>query len=144
MLRRGATPPLPCMRLLPVVDRTGPVPDRRSLIECAGAVPVAFTGARAPDPSRPIDNGSGNRASRNERPAQQHNPSQETTMQTMEKNTPPTKLAHFVLRTSRYPEVVDYYMVLLCAQPSFANEALTFLTYDEEHHRIAVINVPAL
>ncbi|SCB26799.1 VOC family protein [Cupriavidus alkaliphilus] len=65
-------------------------------------------------------------------------------MQIMEKQTPPTKLAHFVLRTSRYREVVDYYQTLLCARPSFANEVLTFLTYDEEHHRIAVLNVPAL
>lgn len=58
--------------------------------------------------------------------------------------TPPTKFAHFVLRTSRYQEVVQYYTNLLCAHPSFANDVLTFLTYDEEHHRIAVLNVPDL
>lgn len=65
-------------------------------------------------------------------------------MQTMEKHTPPAKLAHFVVRTSRYREVVDYYKDLLCAHQSFANDVLTFLTYDDEHHRIAVLHVPAL
>ncbi|MGN5478179.1 VOC family protein [Cupriavidus basilensis] len=48
------------------------------------------------------------------------------------------------LRTSRYHEVVQYYTNLLCAHLSFANDVLTFLTYDEEHHRIAVLNVPDL
>jgi catechol 2,3-dioxygenase-like lactoylglutathione lyase family enzyme len=56
----------------------------------------------------------------------------------------PSKLAHFVLRTSRYGEMVSWYKTVLGAHGVFENEILSFLTYDEEHHRIAIINVPAL
>lgn len=58
--------------------------------------------------------------------------------------TAPTKLAHIVFRTSRYEAMVRFYTLLLGAHVTFANEVLTFLTYDEEHHRIAVLNVPDL
>jgi catechol 2,3-dioxygenase-like lactoylglutathione lyase family enzyme len=68
----------------------------------------------------------------------------EITMQETGKTTPPGKLAHFVLRTSRYHEVVDFYKALLCAHSVFSNDILSFLTYDEEHHRIAVLNLPGL
>lgn len=57
---------------------------------------------------------------------------------------PPAKLAHFVVRTSRYDEVVKWYEDVLLAHPVFKNEILTFLTYDDEHHRLAVLNVPNL
>jgi len=56
----------------------------------------------------------------------------------------PTKLAHFVLRTSRYEEVVAWYKTVLCAEARFESELLSFLSYDEEHHRVAVIRVPEL
>jgi 2,4-dichlorophenol 6-monooxygenase len=56
----------------------------------------------------------------------------------------PAKLAHFVLRTARYDETVAWYRAVLGARPVFANPMLTFMTYDDEHHRIAVINVPGL
>ncbi|MBY4865120.1 VOC family protein [Burkholderia anthina] len=60
------------------------------------------------------------------------------------KPTPPSKLAHFVLRTSRYRDVVNYYKDLLCARSTFSNDVLTFLTYDDEHHRLAVLNISGL
>lgn len=56
----------------------------------------------------------------------------------------PTKLAHIVLRTARYDETVDWYRTVLGAEPVFANPMLTFMTYDGEHHRIAVVRVPGL
>lgn len=56
----------------------------------------------------------------------------------------PMKLAHFVLRTSQYKKMVHWYENLLNALPTFSNERLTFLTYDEEHHRIAIANMPVL
>jgi catechol 2,3-dioxygenase-like lactoylglutathione lyase family enzyme len=68
----------------------------------------------------------------------------EVTMQETPTPTPPARLAHFVLRTSRYREVVDFYKTLLCAHSVFSNDILTFLTYDEEHHRIAVLHLPGL
>ena len=56
----------------------------------------------------------------------------------------PAKLAHVVLRTARYDETVAWYAAVLGAHVVFANPMLTFLTYDGEHHRIAVINIPGL
>ncbi|KAF5962582.1 Glyoxalase/Bleomycin resistance protein/dihydroxybiphenyl dioxygenase [Fusarium bulbicola] len=55
---------------------------------------------------------------------------------------PPTGLAHVVLRTSNYKPMVAFYKAFLGAYASFENEQLAFLTYDEEHHRIAIGNVP--
>jgi catechol 2,3-dioxygenase-like lactoylglutathione lyase family enzyme len=57
---------------------------------------------------------------------------------------PPIKLAHIVLRTSRYDEMLAWYQRALRMRVVFGNEALSFLTYDEEHHRLAVVNVPDL
>jgi len=54
----------------------------------------------------------------------------------------PAKLAHFVLRTRRYDELVAWYRTVLGADVVFRSERLTFLTYDDEHHRLAIINLP--
>ena len=56
----------------------------------------------------------------------------------------PIKLAHFVLRTSRYEALVSWYRFVLGAEAAFENELLTFLSYDDEHHRLAILNVPDL
>lgn len=56
----------------------------------------------------------------------------------------PSKLAHFVLRTSRYSEILDWYKTVLNAKPAFESEALAFLSYDDEHHRVAILNIPTL
>ncbi|RSL58704.1 hypothetical protein CEP54_007612 [Fusarium duplospermum] len=55
---------------------------------------------------------------------------------------PPKSLAHVVLRTSNYKPMVSFYKAFLGAHASFENEQLAFLTYDEEHHRVASGNVP--
>lgn len=57
---------------------------------------------------------------------------------------PPARFAHFVVRTSRFQEVIDWYKAVLGAEPAFQNEILSFLSYDEEHHRVAVLNMPDL
>jgi catechol-2,3-dioxygenase len=56
----------------------------------------------------------------------------------------PRKLAHVVLRSKHYRETVDWYQQVVGARVVFSNDMLTFLTYDDEHHRIAVANVPWL
>ncbi|WP_216094866.1 VOC family protein [Sphingobium phenoxybenzoativorans] len=56
----------------------------------------------------------------------------------------PSKLAHFVVRTSRYAEMLAWYKYVLNAKPAFENESLAFLSYDDEHHRVAILNVPQL
>ena len=56
----------------------------------------------------------------------------------------PSKLAHFVIRTARGPEVVAWWTTVLGAEVRHENEILTFLTYDDEHHRLAIVNIPSL
>ncbi|KIW90826.1 uncharacterized protein Z519_08609 [Cladophialophora bantiana CBS 173.52] len=55
---------------------------------------------------------------------------------------PPAKLAHVVLRTNKLEEMVNFYKTFLGAEAMYENEVLAFLTYDDEHHRIALIQVP--
>ncbi|EXJ69169.1 uncharacterized protein A1O5_08104 [Cladophialophora psammophila CBS 110553] len=54
----------------------------------------------------------------------------------------PSSLAHVVLRTPNFAVMNKYYKTFLGAEASYENEILSFLTYDEEHHRIAIIAVP--
>lgn len=56
----------------------------------------------------------------------------------------PDDFAHAVLRTSRYQEMIDWYCTVLNAHVQFRNDVLCFLTYDHEHHRVAIIHVPGL
>lgn len=53
------------------------------------------------------------------------------------------RLAHFVLRAGKFDEMVDFYMNVLGAHIVERNEQLAFLTYDDEHHRLALINMSA-
>lgn len=54
----------------------------------------------------------------------------------------PISLAHVVFRTSQYAAMVKFWTTFLGASIVHADETLTFLRYDEEHHRIAIIAVP--
>jgi catechol 2,3-dioxygenase-like lactoylglutathione lyase family enzyme len=56
----------------------------------------------------------------------------------------PSKFAHFVLRTNKYAAMLDWYKTVLNAKPAFENEGLAFLSYDDEHHRVAILNIPTL
>jgi catechol-2,3-dioxygenase len=58
----------------------------------------------------------------------------------------PIKLAHVVLRTkSNFDVMVQWYCVVLGAQVVFnAGGRLIFLSYDDEHHRIAIAASEAL
>ena len=56
----------------------------------------------------------------------------------------PIKLAHVVFRTSRFDEMLAWYKQVLNATPAFESPHIAFLAYDDEHHRIAFINVPDL
>jgi catechol 2,3-dioxygenase-like lactoylglutathione lyase family enzyme len=57
---------------------------------------------------------------------------------------PPADFAHAVLRTAKYREMIDWYRTVLGARVVFGNDVLTFLSYDEEHHRLAVVHVPGM
>lgn len=56
----------------------------------------------------------------------------------------PVKLAHFVIRTSQYEKLVAFYKTVLNATAAFESDALAFLSYDDEHHRVAILNIPGL
>ena len=56
----------------------------------------------------------------------------------------PARLAHVVMRTSRIKEMIAWYRLALNASIAFENDEIAFLAYDDEHHRIAFINVPNL
>jgi catechol 2,3-dioxygenase-like lactoylglutathione lyase family enzyme len=54
----------------------------------------------------------------------------------------PAKFAHFVLRTGQIDRVAEWYRIVLNARIVFRNDMLCFLSYDDEHHRLALINIP--
>jgi catechol 2,3-dioxygenase-like lactoylglutathione lyase family enzyme len=56
----------------------------------------------------------------------------------------PKKLAHLVLKTSNYEAMVDWYLKVLNARVALAVPHVSFLTFDDEHHRIAIVRVPRL
>ncbi len=53
---------------------------------------------------------------------------------------PPTKLAHVVFQTNRMTEMRDWYCAALGAHVIYENDHLCFVTYDDEHHRVAFAN----
>ena len=56
----------------------------------------------------------------------------------------PAKFAHVVYRTRRFAQMVQWYQRVFDAKIQFQNEMLAFLTYDDEHHRIAFANLSIL
>ena len=56
----------------------------------------------------------------------------------------PAKLAHIVVKTKKYREVVEWYQTVLGMEITHASPAATFLYFDDEHHRMAVLNLPGL
>ncbi len=56
----------------------------------------------------------------------------------------PAKFAHFVLRTGQIDRMAQWYQTVLAARIVFRDERLCFLSYDDEHHRLALIQIPGL
>lgn len=56
----------------------------------------------------------------------------------------PSKLAHIVFKTPRPEAMAGWYAQVLDAMVVFQDKRIAFLTYDEEHHRIALVRVPRL
>jgi hypothetical protein len=50
----------------------------------------------------------------------------------------PSGFVHFVLKTGRFAEQVEFYKTFLNAWEVFGDEGVSFLTYDQEHHRVAI------
>ena len=56
----------------------------------------------------------------------------------------PQKFVHLVYRTRRYEAMLNWYRTVFNAEVRHQNPALAFLSYDDEHHRFAFINMAVL
>ena len=52
------------------------------------------------------------------------------------------RLAHIVFQTNNLEAMRDFYVALLDATVVFENGMMCFITYDDEHHRVAFMKVP--
>jgi len=56
----------------------------------------------------------------------------------------PVKLAHYVIRAKKFQDMLAWYRKVFHLKTSFEAPVIAFLTYDEEHHRIAFLNTEHL
>ena len=54
----------------------------------------------------------------------------------------PARFSHIVLKTSRFKEMAHWYKTVLNAEPLFEIPLGAFLTFDDEHHRVLIIQDP--
>src|SRR5258705_11287256 len=55
----------------------------------------------------------------------------------------PKQLAHVVFRTGNLPAMCDWYCTVLEAHVAYGDDFVAFITYDDEHHRVAFVNLGA-
>ncbi|MEU1550642.1 VOC family protein [Nocardia sp. NPDC005745] len=60
----------------------------------------------------------------------------------MPRTTPPTYLAHWVVKTARAREMIEWYGHVFGARVVHEDKQIAFLTWDEESHRLALIKLP--
>jgi catechol-2,3-dioxygenase len=53
----------------------------------------------------------------------------------------PQRFVHVVYRTRRFEEMLQWYRTVFDAKVQHQNPVLAFLTYDDEHHRFAFVNL---
>jgi len=56
----------------------------------------------------------------------------------------PQKFVHVVYRTRRFDQMLAWYQDVFDAKVQYQNPILAFLTYDDEHHRFALINLDVI
>jgi catechol-2,3-dioxygenase len=56
----------------------------------------------------------------------------------------PARFAHVVYRTRRFDQMIQWYETVFDAKVQYQNPVLAFLTYDDEHHRIALANMAVI
>ena len=54
----------------------------------------------------------------------------------------PPKFAHIVYRTGQPTQMRDWYCAVLDGHVVYQDEVLCFITYDDEHHRVALLSPP--
>ncbi|NML43881.1 biphenyl 2,3-dioxygenase [Ramlibacter sp. G-1-2-2] len=53
----------------------------------------------------------------------------------------PKTFAHIVYRTYRFQEMLDWYVTVFDGKIQYRNPVIAFVTYDDEHHRVALLNL---
>jgi catechol-2,3-dioxygenase len=53
----------------------------------------------------------------------------------------PEKFVHVVYRTRRFEQMLQWYKTVFDAKVQHQNPEIAFMTYDDEHHRMAFINL---
>jgi catechol-2,3-dioxygenase len=53
----------------------------------------------------------------------------------------PAKFCHVVYRTHQFKTMVDWYRNVLEARIQHQGEKIAFMTYDDEHHRVAIVDI---
>jgi catechol 2,3-dioxygenase-like lactoylglutathione lyase family enzyme len=56
----------------------------------------------------------------------------------------PAKLSHVVLRTANVQPMRAWYLTALNGHVQYEDTTVCFLTYDEEHHRIGIVQIPGV
>jgi catechol-2,3-dioxygenase len=56
----------------------------------------------------------------------------------------PARFVHVVYRTRKFQQMIEWYRAVFDCRVQYQNPALAFLTYDDEHHRVALINLDAV
>ncbi len=62
----------------------------------------------------------------------------------LDRSIAPIQMAHFVLRTRSLETLKAWYGKVLGARVVFENPVIAFMTFDEEHHRLALVQNPEL
>ena len=73
-----------------------------------------------------------------------HNESRNLSEILAAKSLMPAKLSHVVLRTARLKQMRQWYLAALNGHVQYENTNVCFLTYDEEHHRIGIVQIPGV
>ena len=53
----------------------------------------------------------------------------------------PKQIAHFVLGTKQFELLIDWYLMFLDAKLRFKNDTMALISFDDEHHRIGIVNM---
>jgi catechol-2,3-dioxygenase len=56
----------------------------------------------------------------------------------------PARFVHVVYRTRRFEDMIRWYETVFDCRVQYQNPVLAFLTFDDEHHRVALINMAAV
>ena len=52
----------------------------------------------------------------------------------------PDDFHHVAFKTTNYEEMVEFYKKLFGCEPLYQSDQITFLAFDDEHHRVAIAN----